>query len=279
MNLADSPLMQPAGTTPPQARARLSLVQPVRIHSGGTALSGLLQPAQGQALAVLLCNPFGQEAIRAQRAMRILSERLGRQGIPSLRFDYHATGDSPGEDGQGRLSRWRHDILRADQLLRKQTGCQQTLWLGLGLGATLALQTTREIPKASLPASLILWDPVLDGRAYLHHLSKMHEYWTRQADATDEALGFRLPMHLRRRIHAIRPDTLTLPEGMPIHLVTNPSRPGYATFLARAGQHVRLKASPQNSSIEWASNTALGDQWVPDQTINDLTTLCIKAIP
>ncbi|MDO5102936.1 MAG: hypothetical protein Q4D91_08590 [Lautropia sp.] len=271
--------MQPAGDTPPHARARLSFVQPVRIRSGGEALAGLLQPATNRLLAVLLCNPFGQEAIRAQRAMRILSERLGRQSLPSLRFDYHATGDSPGEDGQGRMSRWRHDILRADQLLRKQTGCQQTIWLGLGLGATLALQTTAEVPRTSLPVSLILWDPVLDGRAYLKHLSKMHEYWTRRADATDEALGFRLPMHLRRRIHAIQPETLTLPEGIPIHLVTHPTQPGYDAFMARAGEDIRIEASPQNSSIEWASNTALGNQWVPDQTINDLTALCIKAIP
>lgn len=261
-----------------QARERLSFVQPVRIRSGGVSLAGLLQPATGRPAAVLLCNPFGQEAIRAQRALRIVSERLARQGFPCLRFDYHATGDSPGEDGEGRMSRWRHDILQADRLLRKQTDSRQIIWLGLGLGATLALQAAAEAPETARPVRLILWDPVLDGRTYLRHLSRMHEYWTRRAHVTDEALGFRLPEHLRRRIQAIRPDTLPLPEGVPLGLLANPAQPGHAAFLERARQIPGTRDAPQAHSIEWASNTAQGSQWVPDQTVADLISICIESL-
>jgi len=49
-------------------------------HRAGTA--------SAQAPAVLLCNPFGEEAIRAHRIYRILAERLARHGAHVLRFDW-----------------------------------------------------------------------------------------------------------------------------------------------------------------------------------------------
>lgn len=255
-------------------RVHLTFVQPVRISSGGAALAGLFQAASSQKVAVLICNPFGQEAIRAQRSLRVVSERLGRQGIPSLRFDYFATGDSPGEDGSGRMSRWRHDIQQADCQLRQLSGCAQTIWMGLGLGGTLALQAAAELAEAPMPRQIILWDPVLDGSAYLQHLSQMHEYWTRQRHVTDEVLGFALPPHLRQRIQAIRPDTFTYPVGAALGLMAAEEHPGREAFAAWANEHTRLQAPPLHTMIEWASNTALASQWVPDEAITALLTMC-----
>ena len=122
MNPTDSPpthvpTSPTEGRSPRGARQRLPFIQPVRIGRDADALAGIYQPASdstGTGTAVLICNPFGQEAIRAQRSLRVLAERLGRQGIPSLRFDYFGTGDSPGEDGAGHLTRWRQDIHLAD---------------------------------------------------------------------------------------------------------------------------------------------------------------------
>src|SRR4051812_43750768 len=48
-------------------------------HPSATAVRG--------ARAVLLCNPFGQEAVRSHRVYRVLAERLARGGIAVLRFD------------------------------------------------------------------------------------------------------------------------------------------------------------------------------------------------
>jgi hypothetical protein len=88
---------------------------PIHIPCGDGLLLGQYQAAAPAAAAraqegldapgaaVLLCNPFGQEAIRCHRAFRLLSARLASSGIPSLRFDYFGTGDSPGNDGEGDL--------------------------------------------------------------------------------------------------------------------------------------------------------------------------------
>ncbi len=270
--------MTRAKPTPPPAsarsRERLAFIQPMRISSAGAALAALYQPASGRDTAVLICNPFGQEAIRAHRPLRVLSERLGRSGIPSLRFDYFGTGDSPGEDGAGRMSRWRYDIIQADALLRERSGCPHTIWLGLRLGATLALQAANELNGAPPPRRIILWEPVLDGTAYLQHLQRMHQYWTRCANVTDEVLGFQLPQHLRQRIQAIRADSLPLPQGVPLDLLSSNRLDGSTEFMARAEQQTRIEMHPQASRIEWTSNTALASQWVPDETIASVLSIC-----
>lgn len=270
------------------ARPRLPFILPVRIGSGAHALAGIYQPAAGETpptagqpgpdTAVLICNPFGQEAIRAQRSLRVLAERLGRKGIPSLRFDYFATGDSPGEDGAGHLTRWRQDIHLADVYLRRISGCRQTIWIGLRLGATLALQAALrldDLPELPQPQRILIWDPVLDGNAYLDHLSRMNEFWTRQRNVTGEALGFLLTHRMRRHIAAIRPDGL--PSGMriPLHLIGTSELPGRWDFLSHCHHHqIPVYDALMESAIEWTSNTALDSQWVPDEALGTLLDIC-----
>ena len=55
------------------------------------------QRLRRRATAVLLCNPFGEEASRAHRTFRVLATQLERAGYASLRFDYSSTGDSQGD--------------------------------------------------------------------------------------------------------------------------------------------------------------------------------------
>ncbi|MDO4905424.1 MAG: hypothetical protein Q4A16_07740 [Lautropia sp.] len=256
------------------SRERLVFVQPVRIASDRDALAGLFQPASGKDTAVLICNPFGQEAIRAQRSLRVVSERLGRHGVPSLRFDYYGTGDSPGDDGEGRMSRWRLDIHQADARLRELTGCRSTIWLGLRMGATLALQAADRTADAPLPRRIILWEPVLNGGSYLQHLSRMHEYWTRRSNIIDEALGFRIPDHLRVRWKEIQPDTFALPRHVSLDLVAHDALPGRLDFLNYASARTSVTEIPLETVIEWTSNTALASQWVPDDAIAALLDIC-----
>mgnify|MGYP001790375304 CR=1 FL=1 len=114
MNPTDSPpthvpTSPTEGRSPRGARQRLPFIQPVRIGRDADALAGIYQPASdstGTGTAVLICNPFGQEAIRAQRSLRVLdgavfvlcavggvqpqSETVWRQankyGVPRLAF-------------------------------------------------------------------------------------------------------------------------------------------------------------------------------------------------
>ena len=268
---ADTP-PRPAPSARPRRRA--PFVQPVRIDSDPAPLVGLYQPAEGRQRAVLICNPFGQEAIRAQRSLRVVAERLARLGVPSLRFDYFGTGDSPGEDGVGHLNRWRHDIDLADTRLRSLSGCSEIFWLGLRLGGTMALQAACHHSDLPRPARLILWEPVLDGPAYLRHLSAMHEFWTRRANVDTEALGFLLTSRLRRHIAAIHPTDLELPQHGIIDLLAPRQMAGRDAFVTHARQHLQVHDIVLESTVEWTSNTALDSQWVPDGALAALLDIC-----
>ena len=285
MTPPDSLPAAPAPATPPRTgtgtprRQRPPFIRPVRIGRDAGALAGIYQPVSEPRpeTAVLICNPFGQEAIRAQRSLRVVSERLSRQGVPSLRFDYFGTGDSPGEDGSGHLTRWRQDILLADVHLRQLSGCRTTIWMGLRLGATLALQAAELIGDLPRPRRIILWEPVLDGGQYLGHLARMNEFWTRQRNVTSEALGFALTTRIRRHLEAIRPDGLPLPTGSVLDLLGTKDLPGRNTFVGHCRNHdAPLDDLLLESTVEWTSNTALDSQWVPDEAIAALLEICAQ---
>src|ERR1700755_3241688 len=76
---------------------------PVLIPASGGSLNGWLHtPVEAGDVALLICNPFGYEALCAHRALRVLAERAALAGAHVLRFDYRGTGDSgelsPGTD-------------------------------------------------------------------------------------------------------------------------------------------------------------------------------------
>jgi uncharacterized protein len=119
----------------------------------------------------LLCRPLGQEAVRTAAVYRVLSDRLAREGCEVLRFDYHGTGDSPGEEGQQSLTAWDDDTLAAHEQLEPGAGVP-VCWFGMGLGATLALRSA--LRAKSPPRHLVLWEPVFDGEAYSLRLLQAH---------------------------------------------------------------------------------------------------------
>src|SRR5690349_2644367 len=89
---------------------------PLYFEADSRRLFGMFHPRPATAAprrGVLLCNAFGREAIRAHRVFRVLAERLSRAGCDVLRFDYYATGDSAGDDGEVDFSAWPRDILAA----------------------------------------------------------------------------------------------------------------------------------------------------------------------
>ena len=143
-------------------------MKPFHFGPSAAPLYGVYHPAhqqEGRAPAVLLCNPFGVEAIRAFRIYRILAEKLAAAGSPVLRFDYTGTGNSAGDDAAFSVSRAVEDILLAHQELLDTSGASRVAWLGLRFGAGLALLASQQKPRGL--GGLCLWDPVTEGQAYL----------------------------------------------------------------------------------------------------------------
>jgi pimeloyl-ACP methyl ester carboxylesterase len=152
-------------------------------------------------MGVVLCNPFGYEALCVHRGWRELAEALAVRGMPTLRFDYPGTGDSSGsEEDPQRLRAWLDSIKAAAAWLRAETGVTRLSFCGLRLGATLAALAAEALGDIE---NLVLLAPVSSGRSYLRELEMQHHSWlsaqiglagSHDAEATHTvgAHGFRL---------------------------------------------------------------------------------------
>jgi alpha-beta hydrolase superfamily lysophospholipase len=144
--------------------------------------------------AVLLCQPLGHEYLRAHRAFRNLAVSLAAQGAHVLRFDYFGCGDSAGEGEQATVDQCLADVATAIEELKDTSGASKVSLIGLRVGATLATLTAA---RRSDVDRIVLWDPVLDGHAYLADVRDLHNRWLADrmgagapASARDELLGF-----------------------------------------------------------------------------------------
>jgi alpha-beta hydrolase superfamily lysophospholipase len=144
----------------------------------------------------VLCGPIGPEYTRSHRTVRHLADRLAAAGIPAIRFDYQGCGDSAGDEASpDRLGAWRRSIAAAAWHARRLSGCSRVCLIGIRLGATLAALEAEEV-GADL---LVLWNPVVKGRAYTREL---------QAIAMTAAEGSAQADGLESAGFSISPETL-----------------------------------------------------------------------
>ncbi|CAH2808309.1 MAG: hypothetical protein PPHEESC_5953 [uncultured Paraburkholderia sp.] len=157
---------------------------------------------------VVLCNPFGYEALSAYRSSRELADALAASGVAALRFDYPGTGDSSGnEDNPLRWRAWLDSIKAAVALLREESGASRVTLCGLRLGATLAALAEQELGGVD---NLVLLMPVISGKAYIRELELQQHTWL----GAQRALGLDLEEEPRGTVGAhgfgLYPDTLAL---------------------------------------------------------------------
>ena len=137
------------------------------IPSGDRQLFGWLHRPPGTVPArwgVVLCKPFGFEALCGHRSMRVFAGMAAALGIPVLRFDYLGTGDSAEiEADADQVEIWTRDIASAVAELRRRTGVARVCLLGFRLGALLSVLAARSCQVDALA----LVAPVLSGRKYL----------------------------------------------------------------------------------------------------------------
>jgi len=119
-------------------------------------------------LGVVICKPFGYEAICGHRTMRALADAAAAAGMPALRFDYRGTGDSGDCDVEAdQIGLWVRDVAAAVNTLRRCSGVRRVCVLGFRLGALLGTLAAAE--GAGVDA-LVLIAPVIEGRRYVREL-------------------------------------------------------------------------------------------------------------
>lgn len=154
-----------------------------------TPLFGSFHPARGEsprATGVLTVYPMGQEYMRSHRAVLQLVGRLTRRGFPALRFDFHGCGDSSGEYEEASLWRWQEDIHRAVEELAMRGGLAAKALFGLRMGATLSALAAAERDDVNC---LVLWNPVVNGRAHREELRQLQRQMLRRSYISAAAAG------------------------------------------------------------------------------------------
>jgi hypothetical protein len=266
---------------------QLMPARPLYFGRDRRALFGMLQTgvATGEPRrAVLLCRPFGREAIRAQRTYRVLSERLARGGHWVLRFDYYGSGDSDGEDVDLTLQGMCEDIEVASRMLLGEVGTNVPMtWLGLGLGASAAWLTGAK--AAFPPEQVVVWDPVLDGRSYLDALRRRHDLVARGAHSSApgrtaaetadlEVLGFSISPILRREIEGLScADWPFLPPATRATLVTQPGDGRARSFVANRSDAAAPDLVEQSHNVDWLTETDDAGTVVPGAAIIKLAAV------
>jgi uncharacterized protein len=254
----------------------------IEYFGGGRQLLGALhhpQRLRPRATAVLLCNPFGEEASRAHRTFRVLATQLERAGFPTLRFDYSGTGDSQGEGADATIEAWLGDIAAAAARLREASGAARIAIAGLRLGATLAAMAAARGDVR--PRHLVLWDPVVDGAAYLRELADQHRAYMREemgpgradrlrtrdggapgARGTPvEALGTPISDALAAELAAIDLAAGAAPAAEQTTVLTTRTTPELERLRPRLPASARWLA--MNESPAWNSDAALNAMTVP----------------
>jgi len=165
--------------------------------------NALKSPSTG----LVICNPFGFESICAHRTVRSFAEAAANIGVPSLRFDYWGTGDSPEMDADAdQVREWTLDVVAAVAELKCRTGVSHVAVLGFRLGALLALQARALCSEID---ALALIAPVISGRRYLREIRMARMAAATLADA-DPAKSARLAASMqsdpKRAETAAQPD-------------------------------------------------------------------------
>ena len=123
---------------------------------------------QHSSTGVVICPPLAVEYMNSYRSLRYTADYFALAGIPTLRFDYHGTGDSSGiEEDENRLEEWLLSITLAMDKLKELTKCDKVGLFGFRMGATLAALVAEKTPIEFL----ISWAALNSGKKYIREIN------------------------------------------------------------------------------------------------------------
>jgi predicted alpha/beta hydrolase len=249
--------------------------RPLYFRSGGVPLFAWLHaaaPAPARAappgLGLVICQPFGYEALCARLSLRQWAQAAAAAGIPTLRFDYAGSGDSvDGDTDADQLGVWSRNIADAAAELRRLCGVERVCALGLRLGALAAVLAATEHGGIDALAAVV---PVTGGRRYLRELRTLQGSLSFRSGADDsaalEVTGFRLSAATVARLHATGVTELTAASSVPVRQVLIidrddlPQAARWAQMLTRQGAQTRYVAVPGYTGMSSRPHTSIVPQ-------------------
>ena len=176
-------------------------------------------------IGIVLVPPLLHELPRSRRFVAEVAVELAALGLPTLRFDFHGTGDSAGTGEALDLDSMRRDLELAVAALRERTQVERLVLIAWRGGA-LALPGWLE--RGGTVDLILLWEPIVDGAAWLQELMEgdTRERAVRPppragvARATDpsdgQLMGFPAPSRLRAELRKTRLDDGMRRAGVPV---------------------------------------------------------------
>jgi len=248
--------MHPAPSHPP--------AQPFFLDAQPGKRFCLYHPPLGRPRGAVLHVPAHAEEMNKSRRMTARQARmLAAQGIAVLQIDLYGCGDSDGLSSDARWEIWRQDVLQGLAWLREHSDGPLSLW-GLRLGGLLALDAAQECHDL---ASILLWQPVIDGAAYLTQFLRLRlaaDMLTAASPAGDTAAlraalaggasldiaGYTITPALAQAIDGAAANTLAAP-ACPVHWLDLVPQAGRSMAPGRAAVAARLVESG------WTLDTAV----------------------
>lgn len=114
---------------------------------------------------VLFVPPLAEEMNKSRHMVALAAQAFARRGWLVLQVDLYGTGDSEGDFGEASWEIWLDDLACCqDWLERRAPGLPGVLW-SLRFGSLLASAFLHR--SVSTKASLLLWQPIANGRQHL----------------------------------------------------------------------------------------------------------------
>jgi exosortase A-associated hydrolase 2 len=139
---------------------------------GERIFAGHHRPARPASQAIVMCHPLGEEKLWSHRVFVSFARELAAAGFAVLRFDFRGEGDSDRTFERSDFeSRIQDACLAVETVRALNPAVTKVTLIGLRLGASVAAAAAA---RRSDVAQIVLWDPVLDGAAYMQTVLRLN---------------------------------------------------------------------------------------------------------